>query len=92
MSDFLSCVDKPVGSVINDHSGWSFTLNGQSSDLYDYVPDGSILDIDLGKQENIKLLLYISMNGFILLESASIRISNDGEKYEDLGVASGFCK
>lgn len=24
---FLSCVDKPVGSVINDHSGWSFTLN-----------------------------------------------------------------
>lgn len=87
---FLSCVDKPVGSVINDHSGWSFTLNGQSSDLYDYVPDGSILDIDLGKQENIKTIALHFYEWFYSSESASIAISNDGEKYEDLGVASGF--
>lgn len=87
---FLSCVDKPVGSVINDHSGWSFTLNGQSSDLYDYVPDGSILEIDLGKQENIKTIALHFYEWFYSSESASIAISNDGEKYEDLGVASGF--
>ena len=87
---FLSCVDKPVGSVINDHSGWSFTLNGQSSDLYDYVPDGSILDIDLGKQENIKTIALHFYEWFYSSESASIAISNDGEKYEDFGVASGF--
>ena len=73
-----------------DGSGWSFTLNGQSSDLYDYVPDGSILDIDLGKQENIKTIALHFYEWFYSSESASIAISNDGEKYEDLGVASGF--
>lgn len=87
---FLSCVDKPVGSVINDHSGWRFTLNGQSSDLYDYVPDGSILDIDLGKQENIRTIALHFNEWYYSSESASIAISNDGKKYEDLGVASRF--
>ena len=87
---FLSCVDKPVGSAINDHSGWSFTLNGQSSDLYEYVPDGSILDIDLGKQEAVKTIALQFYEWYYSSESASIAISNDGEKYEDLGLASGF--
>lgn len=89
---FLSKVAKPVGSVISNHKDWSYTLNGESSNLNDYVSDGSVVEINLGKQESIKSLALTFYEWYYSSEGASVAVSKDGVKYESLGIVTGFAE
>lgn len=88
-------VQAPVGKEIEDHSGWSVSLNGNSTtkltdkntSSYEYLTDGSVVEVDLGKSESLNTIGLTFYTWYYKCSDISITLSTDGQNFERLGDA-----
>lgn len=84
----VEIVDTPIGKQITDKSKWSYILNGKPTDLYTYVPDGSILEVNMGEQVDLKTIGMEFYESYFSSAGVDLAISKDGQNYENIGSVS----
>lgn len=85
--------EEALGTEITNFSEWTCLLDGEScpkvidgnNNNYQYIPDGSVLDVDLGKNVSLESIGLNFYAWYYSCGNVSLSVSTDGTNYEEMG-------